>query len=110
MVDVPKGAKKPQDHKPKAEDAGTGQVVEVRGLQVTISAEALDDFELLDDLAQVEQKNAVRMPSLLRRLVGHEQWRDVIDLARDESTGRVSVEAGAELIREIFEELKAPNS
>ena len=108
MTDIPAGAKKPQDRKPKAEDAPTVTTVAVRGIDVTVPADALDDFELLDDLHELENGNATRLPAVLRRLVG-DQWQAVMDVARDPETGRVSIESGAEVVREIMEGL-APNS
>lgn len=91
--------KKPQDRKPAA-DAPIK--VEVRGTTFTIDRAALDDFELLDDLARVEDGAGQRLPSLLRRLLGGDYGR-ALDLIRDEDTGRVSLETGAELVQEIFE-------
>ena len=108
MTEVPATAKKPQDRKPKAEDAPTVTTVAVRGIDVTVPADALDDFELLDDMHELENGNATRMPSVLRRLVG-DQWRDVMDAARDEQTGRVTIEAGAKIVQEIMEGI-SPNS
>lgn len=106
MTEIPAGAKKPADRKSK-DDGGPLEVV-VRGATITVPREALDDFELLDDMSQLEDGNPQRMPALLRRLVG-DQWKTVLDLARDEDTGRVSIEAGALLVQEIMEGI-SPNS
>lgn len=94
--------KKPQDRKPKAVAAPDSYTVEVRGQKFTVALAALDDFELLDDLAQVEEGKGQRFPSLLRRLLG-DQYRDALNLLRDEETGRVPVEEGARLVQEILE-------
>lgn len=108
MTEIPDGAKKPTDHKAKAEDEPTTRAVTVRGVDITVPVDALNDFELLDDLNELEQRqNAARMPAILRRLVG-EQWREVMDAARDPESGRVTIEAGADLVREIMEGL-SPN-
>ena len=107
MTEIPAGAKKPTDRKSAKADDGPLEVV-VRGATITVPRDALDDFELLDDMSQLENGNPSRMPSLLRRLVG-EQWKDVLDLARDKDTGRVSIEAGALLVQEIMEGIN-PNS
>lgn len=109
MTDIPATAKKPTDRKAKAEDEPTTHTVTVRGIDITVSVDALNDFELLDDLNELEQRqNGARMPAILRRLVG-EQWREVMDAARDPETGRVTIEAGAELVQEIMAGL-SPNS
>lgn len=82
--------------------------VTVRGVPLTISADALDDFELLDDLNELEQNNNPgRLPSLLRRLVG-DQWKAVMEALRGDN-GRVSVEDGAEFVGEVLEAI-SPNS
>jgi len=108
-VVLPDGVKVPQDHKAKATPAPETVSAEVRGKTWTVPSDALDDFELLDDLNALDQKNDVtRMPSVLRRLLG-DQWRDAMEILRDEDTGRVSVEAGAEFVFELMGALN-PNS
>lgn len=97
--------KKPQDRKPKAGDSYT---VEVRGETLTIPLDALDDFELLDDLDRLNEGETQRLPAVLRRLLGDDYGR-ALDLLRDEGTGRVSLESGSGLVSEIFEALN-PNS
>ena len=107
MPDVPKNAKKPEDHKPKADKPKMIEVT-VNGLDLTIDPDALDDFELLDDLNALDQdEDATRLPSLLRRLLG-DQYRPAIDSLRGEN-GRVSVEAGMNFLQEVMEAIN-PNS
>jgi len=118
-------AKKPQDHLPKVEKPtvekvqitlGEGDAARevpaqrtvIRGITVTVADEALDDFELLDDLRAVDvDQNPAHFPALLRRLVG-DDYRDVINGLRDKITGRVSIVTGAEFVKEIFEAIN-PN-
>lgn len=111
--------KKPQDHKPKIEKVevtvGEGESartiparrVTIRGITVTIPDEAFDDFELLDELSQLEDQKANRFPAVAKRLFGDE-YRMVLDGLRDKTTGRVPLEAAAEFIRDVFEALN-PN-
>ena len=106
---IPEGAKAPQDRKPKAESKPETLTGHVRGRDWTVLTEALDDFELLDDLNALEQKgDATRLPAVLRRLLG-EQWRDAMDAMRNTETGRVSVEAGSEFVMDLMGALN-PNS
>lgn len=104
---IPAGAKRPEDR--KAPKADTGDVtVTIRGVTVTISEEALDDFELMDDLDRLEQEeDASRLPSILRRLVG-DQYKTVMDALRGPN-GRVGIEAGADFVGEVLEAV-APKS
>jgi len=117
--------KKPQDHlskveKPKVEKVqitiGEGQAERtvdaqrtvIRGITVTVADEALDDFELLDDLRAVDvDRNASRLPALLRRLVG-DDYREIMERLRDKDTGRVPIQSATEFIRSLMEALN-PN-
>lgn len=120
----------PQDHqakKPKVKDVDGGRVVTFPDLvrkgadgkavlkdekpvplSVTVLRESLDDFELLDDLRAIDvDKNASRLPSLLRRLVG-DQFGDVMNALRNEQ-GRVQIEPAQLWLKELMEALN-PNS
>lgn len=117
--------KKPQDHLPKIEKPkvetvevtiGEGeeqrtapaQRTTVQGITVTVLDESLDDFELLDDLRAVDvDRNASRLPALLRRLVG-DDYRDIMDQLRDSQSGRVPIQKATEFIRGLMEALN-PN-
>lgn len=106
--------RKPQDRLPKkesvkADKTDAGWTVTYRGVTVDIDAEAFDDFELLDEIAAVEEGKGNRLPALLRRFVGEDQFRTVLDGLRDEKTGRVTVEAGAEFLSEVIQAV-SPNS
>lgn len=123
----------PQDHlkkaeKPKVKDIDGGKIVTFPNivartrdgkpvlkdetpvpLAVTVLTVALDDFELLDDLRAIDvDRNASRLPALLRRLVGDE-FGTVMDALRDAGTGRVQIEPASEWIRDLMGALD-PNS
>lgn len=127
-----KTVKAPQDHKPKEEkpkvdtveiDVETGETdadgkpktrkakarrVALRGVVVTVPDEALDDFEVLDDMrALQDDEDASRMPALLRRLIG-DDYKRVLNALRG-SNGRVSVEDGTTFVWELIKALN-PNS
>lgn len=114
-------AKAPQDHKPKTEtpkvdtveidvDNGDGSTrkakarrVSLRGVVVTVPDDALDDFEVLDDVRAVQDDgDASRLPALLRRLVGADDYRRVMTALRGPS-GRVTVEDGSSFVLELFQ-------
>jgi hypothetical protein len=106
-----RAAKAPQDHKPKAELDEGSVTVEVRGEKWTVQKEVMDDFELLDDLNALDQRDdATRMPSVLRRFLGDEQFTKAMDVLRKESkVGRVTIEAGSEFVWDLMAALN-PNS
>ncbi len=111
-----KKPKAPQDHKakkPKIEDleGGDKRVTFPDGFSVVVYVAMLNDFELLDMLSRVDEKDpkfAGEVPALLRRAVG-DQFGLVMDHIRDEQTGRVSVEAGVQFFYQLFGALN-PNS
>lgn len=107
MPTPPQTAKKPQDHQPKAE-APKDKTITVGGQDWTVAAEALDDFELLDDLGRLEDGDAARLPRVMRRLLG-DDYKRALDHLRDPDTGRVPIERAAEFITEIMQGLD-PNS
>lgn len=108
MTTVPANAKKPADHKAKAE-TGPDRTIKVRGVEFTVASDALDDFELLDDLsAMQEEEDGTRLPLILTRVVGKDQKKKAYDAIRGEN-GRVRVEDAAEFIGELLGELD-PNS
>lgn len=108
--------KKPQDHlekveKPKVVAVDGGKEVTLHGITVTVADEALDDFELVDDLSRVqfgEAQDRGRLPLIFRRLVGDDGYKAVMDGLRGPN-GRVPVKAGFEFIQELFGALN-PNS
>ncbi len=96
--------KKPQDRKPKA---AKDLSVSVDGVSVTVSPDALDDFELLDDLSGLQDGNAAKLPSILRRLAG-DDYKRILDELRGDA-GRVSVKRATEFIGDLIQEI-SPNS
>lgn len=119
--------KEPQDRKPKKPsvkevDGGkqvtfhdiksrdrSGKPIGDEALQVTVAYESLDDFELLDDLRAIDvDRNASRLPSLLRRLVG-DDFQSVMDALRDPGTGRVRIERANQWLADLMAVLN-PNS
>lgn len=108
-------AKQPQDHKPKTEKAKAveakfeidgrevdGWEVTHRGFTVKVPREAFNDFELLDDMASVQDMKPARIPALLRRIVGND-FRIVMDGLRDKTTGRVDITAATVYVKELME-------
>lgn len=116
MPEIPEGAKVPDDHKSKVEGPPESITVEVRGLELVIPSAAMDDWELMDDLANAEANdNAIALAGSLRRLLTDEQRKAAMNECRDPETGRVTIEAGTSFVSDLFEAIKeqnesAPNS
>lgn len=102
--------------RPRTDDDGKpivrvvpGRQTTVHGITVQVPDEALDDFELLDDLrAAQDDDDGSRLPALLRRMVG-EDYKRILNALRDPVTRRVTVEAGAQFVWDLFRALN-PNS
>jgi len=135
MPTIPENAKLPQDHKPaktalKPADEVTdmseateveadlelpvatqtkgGFHVSYNGFEADVVAEALNDFELLDDLAELDNGGAgasLRMPSVLRRMFGPENFKGIMDALRNPETGKVPVEVGEAFLMAVFQGL-----
>lgn len=109
----------PQDHKPK-QDKVKAKAVETkkelgnpkrevegydvthRGFTVFVHKEAFDDFELLDDFSNLDQRKTQIFPRLLRRLIG-DDYKIAMDGLRDATTGRVPIELGVTYVNEVLE-------
>ncbi len=122
MSVIPDTVKQPQDHLPPAAEPepAPDRVVTVRGLTWVVPAEALDDFELLDDLDRLgTNRDGTRLPAILRRLLPDlpdpaggilpvSQWRAAMDVLRG-ANGRVTTEAGELFVADLMAALN-PNS
>lgn len=98
MPEIPEGAKVPTDHqRAKAEAEDKSIAVEFEGERYVISPEVVNDVELLEDLADLEEKSYL-LPRVTRRMLGSEQWARFKDAARDDA-GRVP----AEKLEELFD-------
>lgn len=100
-------AAKPADRKPKVETVDGVSTVEIKGITVSVDKDALDDFELLDDLAKMQDGDGARIAAVAHRLFG-DQFKTVMEGLRGEN-GRVSVESATEFIGELLTAL-APSS
>ena len=105
----PAAAKKPTDRQPKATN-DTTITVTVGGQEWTVEKEALDDFELLEDLNRAEtDQDPMVFPSIFNRLVGEGGWDRAKEACRDEKSGRVRLSGVSTLLGELLGALD-PNS
>ena len=70
------------------------------GFEFDIEDERLDDMELVDIMAEIDE-NPLLMPKLCKMLLGDEQKKRLYDHLRNEE-GRVPMEATTNAIQEIF--------
>ena len=71
------------------------------GFEFDIEDERLDDMELVDIMAEIDE-NPLLMPKLCKMLLGEEQKKRMYDHLRSED-GRVPIEATTNAIQEIFD-------
>ena len=70
------------------------------GFAFSVEEKALDDMELVEALAEVEQ-TPTALPKVLRLLLGEEQKRALYDFLRQKD-GRVPVQAVTDAVLDIF--------
>lgn len=70
------------------------------GFEFDIEDERLDDMELVDIMAEIDE-NPLLMSKLCKMLLGEEQKKRLYDHLRSED-GRVPIEATTNAIQEIF--------
>lgn len=70
------------------------------GFEFDIEDERLDDMELVDIMAEIDE-NPLLMAKLCKMLLGDEQKKRLYDHLRNEE-GRVPIEATTNAIQEIF--------
>lgn len=106
--------KTPQDRKPPAKKTTSPEVDgfdpakhlahEVDGVTYLIDKGALDDFELLDQISRLESGEAQCLPGVLRKMLASPaEFAKAMDSVRDPATGRVSIEAGGELVSKMLD-------
>lgn len=84
----------------------TPGTVTVRGITLPLSADDLDDFELIDYVSRVAEGDAMAVAPLIHRLIPDKgNYRKVMDALRDPDTGRVPTEAVGEFVTELLSEL-----
>lgn len=75
------------------------------GPVLAIDRAALNDMELLDDLVAVDRKDALAISRIYDRVLTRDQKKLLYDTIRDPESGRVTVEAAFNALKEIFEEI-----
>lgn len=97
--------KKPQDHKPKqvkpkVEKVAEGQKVTISGKSVVIASDALDDWELLEDLAAMQEGQNHKIPSVARRMFG-DSYTDALEQFRGKN-GVVKASDFSAFVQRVF--------
>ena len=90
MPDIPKGAKKPQDHAAKAEAKSEDLTVTYNGIDYTIDRAIVDDVEFFELIGEMEEKPFL-LTRVVKMLLGEKQYGEFKDANRDDA-GRVSID------------------
>lgn len=75
------------------------------GFEYELQKGVEDDFELLMDIAEWDKGNIISVPSAIRRLLGPEQAKALIEHTRDEN-GKVSTERIMKEVMEMFQNVE----
>ena len=89
------GAKVPQDRAQKAEAVGGLVTVEVRGFQVTIDPDAVNDYRI------ISQPPVMQISAMMEALVPDVDVRGALVATCAVEGGRIPIEAVGELLDEI---------
>lgn len=79
------------------------------GFEFDVDEKRLDDYELLEDLADMTDGKEGKIVSVINRLLGEEQKEKLKDHLRDQE-GRVAATGMTKEIMDVFKALKAKNS
>ena len=71
------------------------------GFEYKIEDHVLDNMELLDAIAEVDQ-NPMALSKVLKMLLGPEQRKELYDHLRDSENGNVPIVAVSDAVAEIF--------
>lgn len=100
MPDTPAGAKKPQDHKPKATDI----------VEFDFAGEHYDiEKDALDDLNFVELMQDDKVYPAWRLALGDKAWARFKESVTDSKTGRISKEAQEDFFEVLGNAVKEAN-
>lgn len=84
------------------------------GFKYKIADDALDDMELLDALAEMDEGSSTSYRYAIKALLGEDQRKALYEHVRDKKTGRVSAKAVfrafAEVLNSAKENLAVKNS
>lgn len=72
------------------------------GFEAVIDPAALDDMELLEDMARMDAGEEWLAARVVTRLLGAEQKRKLYEFCRDPETGRVPYTKVSEVLGELF--------
>lgn len=96
--------KEPQDHKkksanPKVVTAENGKRVTISGKSVTVTNDALDDWELLEDLSDLQNGKGQRITSIAKRMFG-DDYKPALEQFRG-TNGRVKASEFTKFVQEV---------
>lgn len=79
------------------------RTITVAGVQLTVDPTVLDDFELLESLAEIQRGDVLVLPKVFRAVAG-DKAQELLDALRGEN-GRVTATAATEVLVQIMREL-----
>lgn len=76
-----------------------------RELVLSVDEDVLDDMELLEDLADLDEQKAQALPRVIKRVLGEEQKAALYEFLRG-GNGRVKTSAVSAALKDIFGQIK----
>lgn len=99
--------RKPQDRKPKAEEQTAAITVTVDDVTVTLDADSMDDYELMEDVAKIDDGQHYRIGRVLEKLLGADAHSAVKEKFREPDSGKVRMEGIVMFFHEVMKAVQA---
>lgn len=74
------------------------------GFEYEIDADALDDMELLEELAELDKGNVGPLADVIVSLLGEKQKKSLYEFCRDKKSGRVKATKVIRVLNEIMQQ------
>ncbi|NKG21111.1 hypothetical protein [Paeniglutamicibacter terrestris] len=97
--------KAPQDRKPKQDEAPAQVTITVDGFEVTLDADKLDDYDLMENIARVDDGERERVVLVLRSMLGPDVHEEVKAKFRGDD-GRIRVEPMIMFFYEVMKQFQ----
>lgn len=75
------------------------------GFKYKVDEDVLDDLELMEDMAEAQGDNPLKIVNVLSKVLGDDQKKRLYDHVRDQKTGRVPTQVVSDCLTEIFEKM-----
>jgi DNA-directed RNA polymerase subunit F len=77
-----------------------------KGFFFKIQEEAMDDWELVEELVEIDKGDTTKIINVAKKLLGEKQYENLKNFLRDKASGRVKATDMMNTVLEILEKVK----